>query len=178
MSRAMDKHVMRMRLAVPADVAIIAQWREDSARWLATKGTDQWSDAGLTRTEFNNRVLQSIKEAGTWIFEGVDAVPLGTIAIDDHEDDPGLWEPEILMESVVIHRMIVSRQAAGRGIGAFMLDHAETLARSAGKKWLVLDAWSNNVGLHNYYRSQGFTYLKTIKNHSTASAALFARPVA
>lgn len=168
---------MRMRLAVPADLATIAQWREDAARWLATKDTDQWSDAGLTRVEFNKRVLQSIQEAGTWIAEVVDSVPLGTIAIDDHEDDAGLWEAEMLAESLVIHRMIVSRKAAGRGIGTLMLDHAETLARSAGKRWLILDAWSSNTGLHNYYRSQGFTYLKTIENHSTASAALFGRPV-
>jgi GNAT superfamily N-acetyltransferase len=168
---------MRIRRADPGDVPLISRWRQEAARWLATKGTDQWSNAGITSREFEKRVHQSISEGGTWIIESDSRVPLATIAVDDHEDDVGLWDTELLHDSFVIHRMIVSRQASGQGIGALLLDHADGLARSAGKNWLILDAWATNSGLHDYYRSQGFRYIKTVVGHSTPSAALFVRPV-
>lgn len=168
---------MRIRPARYDDVPLISRWRQDAARWLATKGTDQWSNAGITQHEFEKRVRQSVAESGTWIVETDDGDPLGTIAIDDHEDDPGLWPADLLRRSLVIHRMIVARDAAGQGIGTLMLDHAENLGRAAGKEWLILDAWTTNRGLHDYYRSQGFSYLTTVAGHSTASAALFVRKI-
>lgn len=168
---------MRMRRAVTRDVQLIGKWRDDAAQWLASKGTDQWSNAGITRGEFEKRVHESIDEGGTWIAESDDNLPTGTIAIDEHEDDSGLWEPSLLQESLVIHRMIVARQFAGQGIGALMLEHADALARATGKRWLILDAWTTNRGLHDYYRRHGFTYAGTVAEHSTASAALFMRQV-
>lgn len=168
---------MKIRQAEHRDVELISQWRQEAAQWLATKGTDQWSNAGITKREFESRVHQSVSEGGTWIVETDHRVPLGTIAIDDHEDDPGLWPTELLRESFVIHRMIVVRQAAGQGIGTLLLEHAENLARSAGKSWLLLDAWTTNRGLHDYYRSQGFTHVRNVAGHSTPSAALFVRRV-
>ena len=175
--RATGRVIMRIRRAESGDAPLISRWREEVARWLATKGTDQWSNAGITSHEFERRVHQSISEGGTWIVESDSKVPLATIAVDDHEDDAGLWDTELLRDSFVIHRMIVSRRASGRGIGALMLDHADVLARSAEKKWLILDVWTTNSGLHDYYRSQGFKYVKTVAGHSTPSAALFVRPV-
>jgi GNAT superfamily N-acetyltransferase len=167
---------MQFRLATLKDIPLIAQWREDAARWLAAKDTDQWSDAGITREEFTSRVRQSVQEHGTWIVE-LDDAPVATFAADNHEDDAGLWEPQLLSESVVLHRMIVARDAAGLGIGAAILGHAERIAQERGKKWLILDAWTTNRGLHDYYRSQGFSYIGTVENHSTESGALFVRSV-
>lgn len=168
---------MLIRRAEPRDVQLIGQWRQEAARWLATKGTDQWSNAGITQCEFENRVHESVAEGGTWIAETDNQVPVGTVAVDEHEDDPGLWPIELLRESFVVHRMIVPRPAAGQGIGTLLLEHAESLARAAGKRWLLLDAWTTNHELHEYYRSQGFTHFKNVAEHSTPSAALFMRRI-
>jgi GNAT superfamily N-acetyltransferase len=168
---------MHMRRATHDDVPLIARWRDDAAQWLNTKGTDQWSNAGITRNEFEKRVHESIQEGGTWIAESDDGEPMATIAIDDHEDDPGLWQPDLLRKSLVIHRMIVARSYTGQDIGGFMLDHAGSIAWSMGKTRLLLDAWTTNHELHDYYRAHGFSYIGTVAGHSTASAALFARTV-
>ena len=168
---------MRIRQAVASDLSTILRWREEAASWLRKRGSDQWSDSGLTRDDFISRVTNSIRAGETWIAEDNDGTPLGTIAVDSNSD-PGLWSEEELKTAFVVHRMITDRSATGRGVGARLLDHADRLARRAGRKRLILDAWSTNRGLHAYYESQGFRHVRTVPGHYTPSATLFERPVA
>jgi len=165
---------MRIRRAQHSDLTTIMRWRHEAATWLATIGSDQWSDAGLTRDAFQQRVSDSIKAGETWIAEGDDGTPLGTIAVDSTAD-AGLWTPDELHDAYVIHRMIVDRKATGRDIGTALIDHAAQLAQRNGRTRLILDAWDTNEGLHHYYRSQGFHYVRTVPGHWTPSATLFER---
>jgi GNAT superfamily N-acetyltransferase len=165
-----------MRLATADDVHDILRWREDAAHWLHQRGSDQWSDVGLSRDAFAKRVTESIHNGTTWIAEDDDGTPVGTIAVDS-APDPGLWTPEELRSAYVIHRMITDRSASGRGIGKLMLNHAETLARRDGREVLILDAWTSNPDLHAYYESQGFRRIRTVADHHTPSATLFVRSV-
>lgn len=167
---------MKIRPAAIADLPIILQWREDAAAWLRERGSDQWSDAGLTREAFAQRVEDSIRTGNTWIAEEDSGTPLGTIAVDT-VSDPGLWAPDELERSYVIHRMITARSAMGRGVGSALLDHAARLARQGGRTRLILDAWTSNRDLHAYYKSQGFRHVRTVPNHHTPSATLFERVV-
>lgn len=73
--------------------------------------------------------------------------------------------------------MVIDRAAAGRGVGAELINHAVRLAHRHGRDRLVLDAWTSNDGLHEYYQSQGFRYVRTVPGHWTPSAALFERAV-
>lgn len=73
--------------------------------------------------------------------------------------------------------MIIDRAAAGRNVGSALIDHAVHLAQQRGRTRLILDAWTSNEGLHNYYRSQGFHHVRTVPGHWTPSAALFEREV-
>lgn len=120
--------------------------------------------------------MDSIRAGETWIAEDDDGTPLGTIAVDLNSD-PGLWSEKELENALVVHRMITDRSAVGRGVGTRLLDHADRLARQAGRKMLILDAWSTNHGLHVYYESQGFRHVRTVPDHHTPSATLFERPV-
>jgi GNAT superfamily N-acetyltransferase len=165
-----------MRLATIGDVPAILRWREDAAHWLHQRGSDQWSDAGLSRDAFIHRVTESIHDGDTWIAEDDGGTPLGTIAVDSNPD-PGLWTPEELSRAYVIHRMITDRSTSGRGVGKLMLDHAETLARRDGREALILDAWTSNPDLHAYYESQEFRKVRTVPDHHTPSATLFERAV-
>jgi GNAT superfamily N-acetyltransferase len=167
---------VRVRKAVVDDVPTILRWRTEAAAWLHKRGSDQWSDSGLSRDAFIDRVTDSIRTGETWIAEDDDGTPLGTIAVDS-SPDAGLWSEEELKISFVVHRMITDRSAVGRGVGTRLLDHAEHLARRAGRKMLILDAWSTNRGLHAYYESQGFRHVRTVPGHHTPSATLFERPV-
>jgi GNAT superfamily N-acetyltransferase len=167
---------VRIRKAVVDDLPTILRWRTEAAAWLHNRGSDQWSDSGLSQDAFIDRVTDSIRVGETWIAEDDDGTPLGTIAVDSNPDW-GLWSEEELGRAFVVHRMITDRSAVGRGVGTRLLDHAEHLARRAGRKMLILDAWSTNRGLHAYYESQGFRHVRTVPDHHTPSATLFERPV-
>jgi GNAT superfamily N-acetyltransferase len=164
-----------IRLAREQDLPLIVEWRRVAAIWLASMGTDQWSDAGITETAFAVRVRASIAEGGTWIAE-VNGEPAGTIAIDDHCDDPGLWTDAEQAESVIAHRMITAPGFHRLGLGAKLLKHADHLAQHRGKHWVRLDAWTTNVRLHDYYRGLGFR-LARIADPNWVSSALFERLV-
>lgn len=167
---------MKMRRASISDLPQILRWRQERADWLRSRGSDQWNDAGLTRRGFARRVADSIAAGETWIAEGDNGAPLGTIAIDS-TTDPGLWTQDELSDAYVIHRMIVGRSSAGKGVGDVMLGHAAELARATGRRRLVLDAWTSNNKLHFYYKAKGFRHVRTVEYHSTPSAALFERSV-
>lgn len=165
---------MRIRQAHSADAPTIVRWRQEAASWLADIGSDQWSDAGLTQDAFEHRVSDSIAAGETWIAEDSEGRPLGTIAVDTTAD-AGLWSPDELRNAYVIHRMIIDRSAAGRGVGEKLINHAIHLAQQTGRTRLILDAWTSNKRLHKYYCSQGFRHVRTVVEHSTPSGALFMR---
>jgi GNAT superfamily N-acetyltransferase len=167
---------VRIREAAADDLPTILRWRKEAAAWLHKQGSDQWSDSGLSRDAFMDRVRDSIRAGETWIAEDDDGTPLGTIAVDV-KPDPGLWSEEELESAFVVHRMITDRSAVGLGVGTRLLKHAEHLAKRAGRKMLILDAWNTNCGLHAYYESQGFRRVRTVPDHHTPSATLFERPV-
>lgn len=166
---------MKIRLARSADVDRIAQLRMDAARWLASIGSDQWSDISINDTEFRRRVEGSIANGETWVAVDDHEVVLGTIAIDQHTN-PGLWGSQELAESLIIHRMIRDARAP-RGTGQRLLQHAIEVARRSGRRWLRLDAWTTNRALHRYYEAMGFQHVRTVEGHHTLSAALFEYPV-
>ena len=165
---------MNIRPATADDLPEIVRWRHDAAAWLAEQGSDQWSDAGISGDEFAHRVSQSINDGETWMAVADDGTPLGTIALDQWAD-PGLWSDGQLSRSLVIHRMIIDRSATRRGIGAVLLRHADRVAADRGLDWLVLDAWTTNIGLHDYYERHGFERVGTVPNFP--SGALFQRRV-
>lgn len=168
---------MKFRQATMDDIHLISAWRWEVAGWIHAKGSDQWDTTGLSRDEFERRITRSIKAGETWLALEDDGRPVGTIAIDVVADE-GLWTDDELRQSHIIHRMMVPRSESGRGIGFAMVKFAEDLARSHGRRKLVLDAWNTNKELHRYYESLGFRYARTVPNHWTPSATLFEKQIA
>lgn len=102
---------------------------------------------------------------------------VGTIIVDDFAD-PDFWsEDDAPSDALYVHRMIVSTTVSGRNLGAALLDFAERLAESRGRKWLRLDAWRTNLALHRYYIRQGFRAVRTVDLSHRGSGALFQRRV-
>ena len=59
--------------------------------------------------------------------------------------------------AVFVHRLITSRKYAGLGLGAELIDWAGLRgSREYGAKWIRIDVWLTNTGLHDYYQSKGF----------------------
>lgn len=55
---------MKVRPAKADDMLAILRWREEAAHWLHQRGSDQWSDAGLTRNAFIHRMITGRSAAG------------------------------------------------------------------------------------------------------------------
>ena len=180
---AMTTPTYRIRLAVPDDMPAILGLIGSSAAWLQeNKHTDQWARPWPDRDERDTRVAQGIRDGLTWMVEGREGVLIGTVTCREHGNDM-LWTPTELAEpAAYVSRLIVSRDRAGQGIGAALIHWVGARAVDQwGASWVRVDVWTSNLGLHDYYKGQGFEHLRTLDfQHywEYPSAALFHKPTA
>ena len=80
--------------------------------------------------------------------------------------------------AVFVHRLITARKYAGRGLGAELIDWAGLRGqRLYGARWIRIDVWSTNQGLHDYYMKRGFQPCGFCADPAYPSGALFQKPV-
>ncbi|MGL5810245.1 MAG: GNAT family N-acetyltransferase [Nocardioides sp.] len=146
----------------------------DAVTWLAPR-SDQWHDAlddGRPAERIRHRYADAIT-AGTCQVIRLDGEIVATMILDT-EADPDFWPPPSAPEDALyVHQMIVSRKAAGRGIGGQLLAWARTEALRQGKPYVRLDAWRTNERLQRCYRDQGFEQVATLRLAHRKSGALF-----
>ncbi|WP_410537484.1 GNAT family N-acetyltransferase [Streptomyces sp. KL2] len=142
-----------------------------ASSWLASRGIDQWQ-----YPPHRDRIVAAL-EQGVCFLAFEDGEPIATIQVDDFAD-PEFWSPDDEPGAALyVHRMAVSREAAGTGVGGKLLEWAADRAAVQGKRWLRLDAWKDNEGLHQYYKAVGFTLVRIVDLPHRRSGALFQRPV-
>jgi GNAT superfamily N-acetyltransferase len=149
---------------------------QDEARgWLQARGSDQWSTVRHTDPESPRSLEAGIRRGEVWVWRsGPDIV--ATATLDDFAD-PEFWTADDApKDALYIHRMIVSRAAAGNDLGSGILDWATRRTVRAGRHWVRLDAWRSNAALHAYYLRHGFERVRTVDLPHRGSGALFQRP--
>jgi GNAT superfamily N-acetyltransferase len=158
-----------------ADLEVILLLIEDAANWLRTKNTDQWATPWPNRAGRNIRIRAALRQGKSWICWD-NGSPVATITADPDEDP--YWPEENRTEpSIYVHRLVVSRQYAGTGLGAALLDWVGRTARlEHGARWIRLSAWTTNYRLHAYYRRQGFALSAFRPDDSYPSGAFFQKP--
>lgn len=172
----------RIRRAVADDMTAVLCLYDSAAGWLQQeKHTNQWARPWPTKTAMDARVANGISHGLTWMVEDNGAL-VGTITCRERGTDY-LWEDDELEDpAVYVSRLIVSRDHAGLGIGAALIDWAgERAAREWAANWIRVDVWTTNTDLHEYYKNQGFTHLRTKEvptEWEYPSAALFQKPTA
>jgi ribosomal protein S18 acetylase RimI-like enzyme len=180
---AMSTYRYHIRRAEAADLPAILDLIDSAAKWLqACKNTDQWEKPWPDEPSRDARVEQGIIDGLTWIVEDSHGMLAATVTCREHGNEM-LWTPEEQTEhAAYVSRLIVSRDLAGHGIGAALIDWAGLRGfREWGAKWIRVDVWTTNVALHDYYRGQGFEHLRTLKFEDYweyPSAALFQKPTA
>jgi GNAT superfamily N-acetyltransferase len=135
----------------------IAGLIDTATEWLRTKNTDQWAQPWPSEEEHNHRIDQDLIAGKTWIaWQG--GLAAATITADSAESP--IWPIEARRDpAVYVHRLVVSRAFAGRGLGAALLDWAGLRAKGDyGARWIRVDAWTTNTALHAYYERQGFGF--------------------
>jgi GNAT superfamily N-acetyltransferase len=149
---------------------------EAAAVWLhEAKHTDQWAQPWRNGEDRSNRIMRDLTAGRTWMLEDRGVVA-ATITADRH-DDP-IWPAERQRElAVYVRRLGLSRDYAGRRLGASLLDWAGLTARRGYQaEWIRVDVWRTNRALHRYYRRQGFTPCGVSTDPDCPSGALFQKP--
>lgn len=161
--------------ATPANLATVVRLRREAIAWLQAQGQDQWSTDWPDTDTMVAGFERDLREGSTW-FALDDVGGVLAVITTNRRTHSGLWTPQEESTALFVHRLTLTRAAAGRGIGARLLDFAGEQAEQAGLPWLRLDAWTTNSRLHDYYRGQGFRLVRIVANHYTPSAACFERP--
>jgi GNAT superfamily N-acetyltransferase len=144
---------------------------EDAACWLRSRGFDQWARPWPSEAGRNSRVRAGIEARKTWICWDHDT-PSATLTADP-EHDP-YWTGELHSPAVYVHRLVVSRQYAGIGLGASLINWAgRTGLLSHGARHIRVSAWTTNTRLHRYYERQGFVARGFHPDDGYPSAARF-----
>jgi GNAT superfamily N-acetyltransferase len=67
--------------------------------------------------------------------------------------------------SLYVHKLVVARSHAGRGVGRRILAWCQREAGQRGARRLRLDCWDGNAKLRALYRACGYVELDAVKSH-------------
>jgi GNAT superfamily N-acetyltransferase len=174
--------MMRIVRAQPTHLPTILGLIEDARSWLWKKDTDQWEKPWPDEGARNARIRNGLERGCTWIVWDGD-IPAATVTITPRRN-AGVWSApactcDLAEPAVFVHRLITARKYAGLGLGAELLDWAGRRGqRLYGAKWIRIDVWTTNKGLHEYYLRQGFQACGICADPCYPSGALFQKPVA
>jgi GNAT superfamily N-acetyltransferase len=140
-------------LATAADLDDVLDILNETARWLASRGINQWRVEGFPR----ELVADDIARGQVYIARR-ERRAVGTFTL--------MWSDELFWpgaedEAGYIHRIAVRREA--RGLGVELLMFAEHVTASTGRTLLRLDCFSGNHTLCSYYEQAGFVRVADIE---------------
>jgi GNAT superfamily N-acetyltransferase len=154
---------MIIRPGDEGDVPTVLALLDGAARWLVEIGRPgQWG------TEPQATSPRRIAQAGAWAASGgrylaeIDDAAVGALAVGRAPAHvPPAPEPELY-----VNFLVTAREAAGRGVGARLLRHAEQLARRQGRTLLRVDCYGgDDRALVRYYERQGFVATGAFEVH-------------
>ena len=135
--------------AVLADARAVHELRRQIEDWLDEQGIEQWGHGHVSQQEITEQI-----HAGQWhvVRDPAMGVAAATRLL---WADPEVWGTDDT-PAVYIHGLMVHRGAAGRGLGAFLLDWAAERGRVGGAEVIRLDCVESNTALRTFYQRQGF----------------------
>lgn len=135
--------------AVLADAVAVHELRCQIEDWLGEQGIEQWGHGHVSRQEITEQI-----RAGQWHLLRDPDVGIAAAA-RLLRTDPEVWGAEDI-PAVYVHGLMVSRGAAGRGLGACLLEWAAERGRAEGAEVVRLDCVETNTVLRTFYQRQGF----------------------
>ncbi len=137
---------VEIALAVSADLEDVLDILKESARWLASRGINQWRVDGFPR----DLIAGDISHGEVYVARR-ERRAAGTFTLQWSDE---LFWPGTTDAAGYIHRIAVRREA--RGLGVKLLRFAERVTAATGRKLLRLDCFSGNAALCGYYERAGF----------------------
>lgn len=142
---------MHVRLAQPADVAVVAGVLSAAATKLVERGEALWSAAEVSEEAVLPHIRSGLYHLGTHAGEAVGVFRLQL-------QDPAFW-PEIPDgTSAYLHKLAVLPQRQGQGFAHELLRHAVRLTWDKHLQFLRLDCVAGRPRLRSVYESFGFRH--------------------
>lgn len=150
-----------IRLATNRDTEQITDLIEQRAVALKQQGSDQWTE--YLEQDLFHRVQTDITSGQVYVYEHDEKV-LASIALLPADDwDYRLWEDG--ERGQYIHRIVVSEQLKGKGIGEQLIEHV--LGEADTKEPVRLDCVADNDFLNSYYPRFGFVFVGSRDGYNT-----------
>jgi hypothetical protein len=133
------------------DTAAVLQLLVNTAEWLKSKGSTQWS--ALLQGEDSHQTPEAIKRGEVYLFVHEHTL-LGMVMLMQQASpwDRELWGEAGHESSVYLHRLNINRAAAGTNLGQAIVSWASTGIHFPGKDRIRLDCIANNPKLNDFYR--------------------------
>jgi GNAT superfamily N-acetyltransferase len=163
----------------PENLSAILGLIEEASAWLSLKGTDQWQRPWPSRRQRDARVRRGLRRGTTWIVWAADrAVATVTTAATPKRKVWSAAVCDLSASAVYAHRLIVTRDFAGWGLGTQLIDWTGLRGhRDYGAEWIRIDVWSSNLALHQYYTKRGFEFCGECPDRRYPSGMLFQKSV-
>jgi GNAT superfamily N-acetyltransferase len=139
--------------------------REKSGHtWAVGQFEEELASGGLLAQAFERGDVYLVRDSDR---------PVATVTLQWKDE---LFWPGAPDDAGYVHRLAVTRDAHGRGIGRRIIEWADQQARARGKRFLRLDTGALNEALHRYYGDAGFE-LKDERVVGRWDVALFERAI-
>jgi GNAT superfamily N-acetyltransferase len=146
----------RVHKANAADLDVVLAILDEAARWLITRGIQQWP------SPFPRVVVERDFETNTVWLASLDGHPIATAST--LTSDPMFWG-DLTDNAWYLHRLAIRRHEAGAG--RQFLEWIERQAASSGVEYMRLDCC---VGLRAYYEKAGYKLQSSVSLLNATSA--------
>lgn len=144
---------LELRPATPEDVDDVLALAASCANHMIGRGILQWDDLYPDR----DSIESDIREGGALLARHGDEV-VAYFALDSRQDPQYAQVAWRFTQGpvAVVHRLMVSPEWQGRGLGRWLMDVAEQRAQQSGCATMRLEAFTNNPGAMRLYEKCGY----------------------
>ncbi|HVD42199.1 MAG TPA: GNAT family N-acetyltransferase [Gaiellaceae bacterium] len=146
----------------------VAGLLDEATVWVNDLGFSQWP-LPFPR----DQLAAAIDRGEVYVVESEDDEVVATVSM--LLDDPMYWGDQP-PDALYVHKLVVRRDRAGRGIGAAIVEWANAEAAEAGREFLRLDCLGDNAGIRGYYEDLGFEHCGDLVLDGR-NMSLYERPV-
>lgn len=149
--------MLKVDLATPAETNTVIEILVDAVRWLESRGLPTWSPDVLAD------IMPAAVDRGEVYLARLDDQPVGTVSIQ--WSDAVYWgeRPD---DAGYIHKLAITRAAAGQHVGTQLLDWSERFIAARGRPYARLDCHAANPTINQFYRAAGYELRGTVDVNS------------
>jgi GNAT superfamily N-acetyltransferase len=138
---------VNVRIATVEDVETVGGLMDEATAWVNGLGHEQWP-----RPFPRDQLAAAVGRGEVFVAEE-DGDPIATVTV--LTADPVYWG-ERPPDALYIHKLVVRRDRAGRGLGADIVAWVDARAAESGRRFLRLDCLRDDPGIRAYYERLGF----------------------